>query len=89
MGLKTIAVDIFRCLREVCMTVGVKTKLQVDGVISIRSPSATNSLLVLNEFEYLLWDCLARHRQTAVVCGQKINSELCRSENGHVMWSEN
>lgn len=28
--------------REVCMTAGAKTKLQVDGVISIRSPSATN-----------------------------------------------
>ena len=28
--------------REECMTAGAKTKLQVDSVISIRSPSATN-----------------------------------------------
>ena len=28
--------------REVCMTAGAKTKLQVGGVISIRSPLATN-----------------------------------------------
>ena len=27
--------------RKVCMTAGAKTKLQVDGVISIRLPSAT------------------------------------------------
>ena len=77
MGLKAIAVDIYRCLREVCMTAGEKTKLQVDGVISIRSPSATNCLLVLSEFEHLLWDCLARRRQKAMVCGQKINSQSC------------
>ena len=56
------------------MTAGAKTKLQVDGVISIRSCSATNDLVVLNEFEHRLWDCLARRRQTAMVCGQKINS---------------
>ena len=54
MGLKTIAADIYRCLREVCMTAGAKTKLQVDGIISIRSPSATNCFLVLSEFEHLL-----------------------------------
>ena len=77
MGLKTIAADIYRCLREVCMTAGAKTKLQVDGMISIRSPSATNFFLVLSEFEHLLWDSLARRRQTAMVCGQKINSQSC------------
>ena len=65
------------------MTAGAKTKLQVDGVISIRSNSATNDLVVLNEFEHRLWDCLARRRQTAMVC------ELCSSENGHDLWSEN
>ena len=77
MGLKTIAADIYRCLREVCMTAGAKTKLQVDGIISIRSPSATNCFLVLSEFEHLLWDCFARRRQTAMICGQKINSQSC------------
>ena len=61
MRLKTIAVDIYRCLREVCMTAGAKTKLQVDGVISIRSPSLTNNLVVLNEFEHRLC-CVARRR---------------------------
>jgi len=47
MGLKTIAVDmhIYRCLREECLPAGTETKLQVDGVISIRLPSATNGLL--------------------------------------------
>ena len=59
------------------MTAGAKTKLQVDGVISIRSPSPTNYLLALREFEHLLWDCLTRRRQTAMVCGQKINSPSC------------
>ena len=77
MGLKTIAADIYRCLREVCMTTGAKTKLQVDGIISIRSPSATNCFLVLSEFEHLLWDYFARRRQTAMICGQKINSQSC------------
>ena len=62
MGLKTIAADIYRCLGEVCMTAGAKTKVQVDGMISIRSPSATNCFLVLSEFEHLLWDSLARRR---------------------------
>ena len=59
------------------MTAGAKTKLQVDGIISIRSPSATNCFLVLSEFEHLLWDCFARRRQTAMICGQKINSQSC------------
>ena len=55
MRFKTIAVDIiYRCLRDVCMTACAKTKLQVDGVISIRSNSATNDLAVLNEFEHRL-----------------------------------
>ena len=56
MQLKTIAVDIYRCLREVCVTTGAKTKLHVDGVISICLPLATNDRLVLNEFKHLLWD---------------------------------
>ena len=77
MGLKTIAADIYRCLREACVAAGAKTKLQVDGVISIRSPSATNCLLVLSEFEHLLWDCLTRRRQMAMVCSQKMNSQSC------------
>ena len=51
-----------------------KTKLQVDYVISIHSPLATNNLMVRNEFEHHLWDCLARHRQMAMVCGKKMNS---------------
>ena len=59
------------------MTASANTKLIVDGVISIRSCSATNDLVVLNEFEHRLWDCLARCRQTAMVCGQKINSPSC------------
>ena len=59
------------------MTAGAKAKLQVDGVISICSTSGTNDLVVLNEFENRLWDCLARRRQTAMVCGQKINAPGC------------
>ena len=55
------------------MTAGAKTKLQVDGVISIRAPLTTNDLVVLNEFEHRLWDCLARRQQKAWF-SQKINS---------------
>ena len=54
-----------------------ETKLQVDGVISICSPSATSCLLVLSEYEHLLLDCLARRQQMAMVCGQTINSQSC------------
>ena len=46
------------------MTAGAKTKLQGDGVISIRSPSATNDLVVLNGFEHCLC-CVARCWKTA------------------------
>ena len=46
MRLKTIVVDIYGCLREVCMTAGAKTKLQVDGVISVRSDSKLILLLL-------------------------------------------
>ena len=47
MRLKPIAVDIYRCLRKVCLTAGAKTKLQGDGVISIRLPLATNNFVVV------------------------------------------
>ena len=34
MGLKTIAVNIHRCVREVCMTSGAKKELQFGAVIT-------------------------------------------------------
>ena len=42
-GLQTIAVNIYQCLRKVCMTPVAKTKLQFGALISYCLPSTTQN----------------------------------------------
>ena len=89
MGLKTIAVNIYRRLREVCMTSGAKKTLQFGAVIGTRSPwTRNNNCVIVNKCELGLCtcnftvltkrifnppSCVAWRWQMAMICGQKIN----------------
>ena len=87
MGLKTIAINIYRRLREVCMTSGAKKILQFGAVIGTRSPwTRNNNCVIVNKCELSLCNftvltkrifnppsCVAWRWQMAMICGQKIN----------------